>query len=240
MGRGIGIEDDQPLVAVDDDHPRLPCPVEEPAQADHRRDLQRLGDDRRMAGPAPHLGGEAQDPLRVEPRRLARREVVRQQHGRRLQTGQDRSRAARPRAGEDPLLDVADVGGAGGQVRIGQAFEPGGMAVEHLADGMLGGQMLALDPQPGIAAQGRVGDHPRMRREDVGILRTEPLARLGLGLLRLAIGRFQAAVEPFELGGDRLGSDRAMREPLAARVDDQRRSDRDTGADGDPAEGLHR
>ena len=48
---------------------------------------------------------------------------------------------------EDPLLDVADIGSAGSQVRICQAFEPGGMAVEHLADRMLGrDQMIALDP----------------------------------------------------------------------------------------------
>ena len=79
-----------------------------------------------------------------------------------------------------------------------------------------------------------------MRREDVGILRTEPLACLGFGLLRLTIGRFQAPVEPFDLSSDRLGGDRTIRELLAARVDDQRRSDCDTGADGDPAEGLHR
>ena len=79
-----------------------------------------------------------------------------------------------------------------------------------------------------------------MRREDVGILRAEPLARFGFGLLRLDDRPLPGPVEPFDFGGDRLGSDRTMREPLAARVDYQRRSDCDAGADGDPAEGLHR
>ena len=79
-----------------------------------------------------------------------------------------------------------------------------------------------------------------MGGEDVGVLRAEPLAGLGLGRLGLALGRLQAAVEPVELGGDRLGGDRAVGEPLAARVDDQRRADGDAGADGDPAQGLHR
>ena len=48
------------------------------------------------------------------------------------------------------------------------------------------------------------------------------------------------AVEPFEFGGDGLGGDVPVGEPLPVRVDDHRRADRDTRADGDPAQGLHR
>ena len=59
-----------------------------------------------------------------------------EQYGRRLQTGQDRGGLHARDLTEDPLLDVADIGGAGGQVRIGQAFESVGMPVEHLADRM--------------------------------------------------------------------------------------------------------
>ena len=82
QGRRVGVEHDQPLVAVDDHRPGVPGEVEEPADADHRGDLQRLGDDRRVAGPAAGLGGEAEDELGVEPGGLAGREVVRQQHAR--------------------------------------------------------------------------------------------------------------------------------------------------------------
>ena len=52
--------------------PAMPGAVEEPAQPDHRRDLQRGGDDRRVAGAAAGLGGEARDAPRVEPGGLAR------------------------------------------------------------------------------------------------------------------------------------------------------------------------
>ena len=166
-------------------------------EADDGRDLQRRGDDGRVAGPAAGLGGEAQDAARVEPRGLAGREVVGQEHGR-ARPGRRRrpARAGAEELVEDPLLDVADVGGAGGQVRVGQALEPGGVAVEDLADGVLGGDPVALDPGPGVAAQGRVGDHPGVGGEDVGVLGAEPLPGLGLGGLGLDAGEFQAAVEP--------------------------------------------
>ena len=82
QGRRVGVEDDQPLVAVDDHRPGVPGQVEERADADHGGDLQRLGDDRRVAGPAAGLGGEPQHQRRVEPGGLARREVVGQQDAR--------------------------------------------------------------------------------------------------------------------------------------------------------------
>ena len=47
---------------------------------------------------------------------------------------------------EDPLLDVADIGGAGGQVRIGQPLRGGRRGLEHLDDGVLGGDRVVLDP----------------------------------------------------------------------------------------------
>ena len=45
--------------------------------------------------------------------------------------------------------------------------------------------------------------------------------QLRLGHASLAIGGFQAPVEAFEFGADRLGRNHAMREALAVRIDDQ-------------------
>ena len=76
LGGRVGIEDDQALIAIDDGHSNLPGRLEKLPQTDDRRDLQRGGDDGGMAGLPPAFGGEAQDPLGVQPRRLAGREVL--------------------------------------------------------------------------------------------------------------------------------------------------------------------
>ena len=81
LGGQIRVEDDQTLVAVDDRHPALPGDVQELAQADHGRDFERGGDDGRVAGTSSRLGGEAEHAIGIEPRRLARRQVLRQDQG---------------------------------------------------------------------------------------------------------------------------------------------------------------
>ena len=99
----------------------------------------------------------------------------------------------------------------------------GGVPLEDLEHGVLGGDPVALDQLAGVAPKGGVGDHPGVGREDVGVLRAEPVAGLGFGGLGRAARRLQAAVEAVELGGDRLGRDRAGRQPQPARVEHQDR-----------------
>ena len=48
-------------------------------------------------------------------------------------------------------------------------------------------------------AEGRIGDHPAVGRQDVGVLRAEPGSGLALGLLGLSAGSLQPAVEPLQL-----------------------------------------
>ena len=212
------------------------------AEPDDGGDLQRAGDDRRMAGAAAGLGGEAQDALRVEARRLARGQVVRQ-HDASAPPGRPGTTA-----GGSPIrwprirgLDVADVGGAGGQVRVGEPLEPGGVAVEHLADGVLG------------ARSGRARSELRASRRRVGsaIIRRGPPgcrhtgARAGRGPRpRRGSASARAASRPRSSRSSSAATASAAierwRQPLAARVEDHDRADRDTRADGDPAQGLHR
>ena len=97
-----------------------------------------------------------------------------------------------------------------------------------------------LDPRPGIGPQGRVGDHPAVGGQDVGILGTEPVTGLGLGLLGLAMAASRPASSRASSAATASGGDLAGRQPHAARVEHQHRPDRDAGADGDPAQDLHR
>ena len=99
LGFRVGVEDDQALVAIDDGHPAMPGAVQELAQADHGRDLQRGRDDRGMAGAAAGLGGEARDEAGVEPGGLAGRQVVRQHDRRRRQVVLERLGPARRSTG---------------------------------------------------------------------------------------------------------------------------------------------
>ena len=238
--RPVGVKHDEPFVAIDDHRTRMSGAVEEPADADHGGNLQRLGDDRRVAGAAAGLGREAEDQARVEAGGLARRQVGGEQDAR-LQEPLSHLRARlADQVAEDPLADVADVGGAGGEVRIGDLFEFRGVRLEDFADRVFGRDPVAFDPRAGVATERRVGHHLGVRPEDVGILRAEVLAGLGLGGLRFDAGGQEGAIEAFELAGDRLHGDVAVWESLPARVDDHRRADRDARTDGDPTQGLHR
>ena len=143
----------------------------------------------------------------IQAGRLAGREVLGQDQRGGRQLVLERLGALADQLAEDPGLDVADVGGARRQVRIGQPFQATRVHLEHLDDGVLGGDPLALDPGMGIGAQRRVGDHPGMSREDIGILGSEPLPGIRPRLLGLAPGRVQAAIEPGQLGGDGLRRD---------------------------------
>jgi hypothetical protein len=73
---------------------------------------------------------------------------------------------------QDSCLDVADVSGPRREVRAGQLFQPRDKLFEHIDDCMFCGGLLFFDDLTGVRAQGRVGDHPTVRRQNVGILRS--------------------------------------------------------------------
>ena len=112
--RRIGLQDDRALVAVDDHLVAAGDVAQERADADDRRQFERLGDDRGVASGTADLGDEAENELAIEIGRFAGREIV----------GQDddgRSEARKPFAAaaeqmpQQPLFDVEDVAGPVGQ-----------------------------------------------------------------------------------------------------------------------------
>ena len=74
----VRMQNHQALVAVDDRRLAARDVRQKRPDADHRRNAQRLGDDRRVAARPADLRDEALHVLRIEIRRLARRQVVRQ------------------------------------------------------------------------------------------------------------------------------------------------------------------
>ena len=92
-------------------------------------------------------------------------------------------------------------------MRARQLLQPDHELVEHVENGVLGGGELLLDLAAGVAAQGRIGDHPAVGGEDVGVLRAQPYPCLGLVQAGRALRSVQTPVQPFELRSDRLGRD---------------------------------
>ena len=106
----VGLEDHQPLVAVDDHQVAAGDLGQEGPGADDGGDFQGLGDDRRMAARPAHLGDEAADEAAVEIGGFAGREVVGQHQHRRGEVG-DALAAAAQQVPQQPLLDVENVVG---------------------------------------------------------------------------------------------------------------------------------
>lgn len=78
-----------------------------------------------------------------------------------------------------------------------------------------------------------------MGREDIGVLRTEPGAHIGLISARRDAGGFQGPVEPLEFRGDRVGRDQPRRQAKPAGVEHDHRADRDSRTDSLPFQDLH-
>ena len=125
----VGLQDHQPLVAVDDHQVAAGNVGQERPGADDRRNFQPLGDDRRVAAGAADLGDEAAHELAVEIGRFAGREIVGQDHDRR---GELRKllAAAAEQVAQQPLLDVEDVVGPLGQVAALERLEHLGVAAQ--------------------------------------------------------------------------------------------------------------
>ena len=93
------------------------------------------------------------------------------------------------------------------------------MRLEHLDDGMLGGDLLDARPGAGVRAEGDIADHAGVGRQDVGVLGAKPGSSFRLGLLGLPAGNLQPVIEPLEFrstasaaicrGGNRIPAGRA-------------------------------
>ena len=124
-------------------------------------------------------------------------------------------------------------------MRVAELVEPAGEGFEDLDHGVLGRDPQPFDPRPGVGPERGVGDHPGVGGEDVGVLRAEPTAGVGLGLRRQPPRGVQALFEPGHLGGHGVGGDLAMGQPQPHGVERRHRADRDAGAHGDPLDDLH-
>ena len=231
LGFRVGVEDDEALVAVDDGHPAMLGAVQELAQPDHGRDLQGGRDDRGVAGAAAGLGGEARDEPGVDPGRLARAS------GRAPARSPARPASSWNDSGRSPIkwLKIRASMSRTSAARADRC-EPVSRSsrddklLEHVENGVLGRGVLVLDELASVGAQGRVGDHPAVRRQDVGVLRSQPRDRASASSwLRPRRARHRGRGRAAPARRDRLGRDRAGRQPKAARVEHHDRADRDPG-----------
>ena len=198
-----------------------------PAEADHRRDFEPLGDDRRVAARAAELGGESLHELAVEVGRLARRQVV-GQHDHRLRNRRQRLAALAEEVAQQALLDVVDVVGALRDVVV-EVLKDLRIPAQRAADGIFRPEVLVADGAGELRLQAIVVEHRQMGVEDGGIL----LAQLGPDRVAVAldlVGRLgDGVLEPLELGIDGAALDEPARDPETLAVEDERLANRDAG-----------
>ncbi len=216
----VGLQDDQPLVAVDDDHVAARDISQERAGADHGRNLQCRCHDGGMAARPAGFGDEAADKIRAEIGRFAGRERVREHDHRRDQRGQLFAAAAEQLA-QEPLFDVEDVARPVGQKTALQGLEDLGIAAQDPADGILGRVMPLADHGFDLAPQPHVAEHLQMGGEDRAVIVAQLFANLLAIGLDFAAGGRDGGVQTLELMLDGVAGDEPPRDAKALLVDDQ-------------------
>ena len=96
--------------AVPSTSSRVPGDLEGTGGADHARDAELAGDDRRVAGRATALGDQGQDDVGIQPGRVRGCEILGDENARRVGSGHAGFGFA-DEVGDDPAFDVAQVGG---------------------------------------------------------------------------------------------------------------------------------
>ena len=159
----------EPLVAVDDHLIAAGDVAQKRADADDRRQFQRLGDDRGVAARTADFGDESEDELAIEIRGFAGRQVVRQDDGRRGEARKPLAAAAQQMP-QQPLFDIEDVAGPVGQPAMLHVLKDFGIAAQRAADGIFGRVVPIADHALQFAPQLGIAEHLQMGVEDGGVL----------------------------------------------------------------------
>ena len=101
------------------------------AQPDDGRNAHGAGDDRRVAGPPAGIGGKTLDVLAIQRRRLARQQIVGDDHDIAGQMQQDPAAAAPIRRSQHLPLDIVNILHALGEIPVGHLRENAGVFSHH-------------------------------------------------------------------------------------------------------------
>jgi hypothetical protein len=210
----VGVDGDRAGLPVDQ-HDRTLGHVVEAADRHDAGQAQLAGDDRGVAGGPAQPGGQGDDPRGVQPGRVGRGQVVGQQH-RRGRRHRDAGLPLPGELGDDPVPDVADVGGPLGHhpAQAGEQVDElsGSRHRGHGRGGALADPLLHRGEQSSVAGElCGGGEH---LGADAGGGRGAPGQALGHRLRgrteALLLGRALGLVDPRALGRRQLhGADRA-------------------------------
>ena len=235
---GIGRGDDHARLAVHDDLVAVLDVLGDPLAADHDGDAEGGGHDRGVVGPPARIGGHPRHPVAVQRRGPGRGDFVGDQDHGLGDVGQPVLRLPH-QLGEDPPVEVHDVGGLLAKDLTVHGPEAGPELAELLRDRVLGGDPVPLDPLPDVVDERLVAKEAQVELEDQGGLGAE----LGGGpvavLLQVPNRQVDRLGQPPPLMGHIVLGDRAIRHVTNGVVEDESPSDNHTGRDRDALDDLH-
>ena len=235
-GEGRGMQDEDALVAVDEDGVAGLHPGAHVVQAHHGGDLQRAGHDGGVRGGAAEVGREAEDAVLAERGGLGGGEVVGDQHARLAQLLQVHGGVA-DQVAQDAAGDVLHVGCALAQVVVLHPHQGLGIAVGHEAQHGLDVLAQVVKLAHDLLDEGAVVHHQQVGVEDAGILLADGRADLALDLVDLAPGGDERILEAGDLAGNvRLG-EVALHRAVVLGLEHEDPSDGDAGGDPDALQG---
>ena len=210
---GVGVDDEQPALAVDDQELAFADGLERVVQADDRRDRERARDDRGVRGDAADVGDEAAVTVALEEDHVGGRQIVR--HHDQLLLLRHRRLGDGLRAHQrlqHALHRVLHVGLALAQVGIVDLVEALDQALHLLHQRPFGVRAPAADQLARRLRQRRVVEDHAVQIEEC----LELLRRVGrdvrLEILQLLLRGLHRALEARELGVDRFRRELVVRD----------------------------
>ena len=139
LGQGllVRIQDHLAVVSINDHHFTTGDIGQEVTEPDDGRDFQCPGQDRRVAGAAPHFGGKTENELPVKAGGFAGGEVVGEDDDRGRQVDQFLAALAEQVA-KNPFLQVEDIDSPLGVVLVAEVLQFAGKTSQDTAAGVLG------------------------------------------------------------------------------------------------------
>jgi len=192
------IDDDDAVVAVDD---QLVAGFDPLGQVAHRDDgghLHGAGDHDGVARLAPGIGDDRERRTAVDARGIGGRKVV-GHHDPLFRQAAEAGLGLAQQVLQDPLRDVADVAGALAQVLIVDLRKRMDVALRDAVEAGLDVPAGAFEIANGLGDEGLVLQHEQVRVKDPGLVGAEVLLDLALDLRDLLAGDDQRLVETRDL-----------------------------------------